>query len=125
VVDFSEDSTDEVSTWIRSSKTGTVDIEHHPQTEKDYVCLSDVVNVIGKIAVYGSRNCYNLASGSNTKIGDIGAVIESKTGCSVMFENGQAIRTPPQIDISAAAEEFRYQPLSFIERLQVILARSR
>jgi nucleoside-diphosphate-sugar epimerase len=125
VVDFSEDSTDEVSSWIRSSKTGIVDIGHHPQTEKDYVCLSDVVNTIGKIAVHGSRNFYNLASGSNTKIGDIGALIESATGCSVMFQSGQTIRTPPQIDISAAAEEFRYQPLSFIERLRVILARSR
>ena len=95
---------------IRDAIKGEVLIRSAPESEKDYIALSDVVKAIPLIASAGRASIYNLASGSNTSNREITDLIEKILGCKIGYLPNAPILSFPPISISNLKDEFAFQP---------------
>lgn len=93
-------------------KKGHIELRSSLDSEKDYVHIKDVVDLILLIAEYGSKQIYNIASGVNISNGMIIDIIEKMTGCSISLVDNPETYKYPTIDISSIVSEFSYQPLA-------------
>lgn len=114
-VDFSDDSTDNVTLFIRHALNGHVRFEAAESSVKDYVVMDDVLGVLPKISLNGQSQIYNIAGGVNVSTREIADVLKLETGCKIEFVSGEALRSPKQIDISRLISEFAYRPMSLLE----------
>jgi nucleoside-diphosphate-sugar epimerase len=89
-------------------------------SSKDYVALEDVLDLIPKIALFGNRRIYNVASGANTTIEDIVACIERCTGARAEWRNNSPEIIFPKLDINRVRVEFDFKPRPPIEGLPLL-----
>ena len=61
-------------------------IEESPLSSKDYIHISDVVELIEKIALSGRHTVYNVASGRNTKHSEIAEMIQKTLDIETIFK---------------------------------------
>lgn len=87
------------------------------KSEKDYVHICDVVEQIYKISTQGSKRIYNIASGSNTKSGDILDFLQRKQNIEIHNTNEVEFRFPT-INIQNIRDEFGFTPLSLFTMLE-------
>ena len=109
-VDIAEDSTDNVTEFIRAARRGMVRFVAHRNSVKDYVVMDDVLSVMPRIAMHGKASLYNLASGVNTSTSEIAALLMSETGCEIDFADEEPVRSPLPIDISQLTAELSFRP---------------
>ena len=114
-VDFADDSTDNISVFLRDALKGSVKFTAHEESVKDYVVMSDVLTVLPKIALSGKSTIYNVASGENVSTRQIADLLVEETGCSIEFVPGEQVRRPQQIDISLLSNEMSYRPTSLLD----------
>ena len=88
-----------------ASNTGRVRLLTAPQSEKDFVSINDVIRWLPKIAMGGTRQIYNVASGTNTSNAEIALLLEQK-GIEVSFADNAAEWSFPIIDTSHLTQEF-------------------
>ncbi|MCB5173556.1 SDR family oxidoreductase [Microvirga sp. SM9] len=79
-------------------RTGRILLRTAPDSEKDYIWIEDVAYALEQIALKGSEQIYNVASGENTRHGAITQVLSSVTGCDVVVQEGAPIQRFPTID---------------------------
>ena len=120
-VDFAEDSTDNLTEFIRSARRGEVNFLAHPDSTKDYIVMGDILDVMPRIALSGTASLYNVASGMNTSTREIGEVLEQETGCAVTYLAEEALRSPKQIDIGLLKSEFSFKPQSVLDYARRVL----
>ncbi len=90
--------------------TGVITLNSSPDSAKDYIALADVIRMLELIAIHGKQVCYNLASGQQTRHGDIAKIIAALTGAYIsVVENAPRNEFPP-IDIRRLREEFGFSP---------------
>jgi UDP-glucose 4-epimerase len=100
--------------------------EHHMASEsslgllRDYIGISDVIELLIRIAECGKRNIYNLASGRNVSNADLFMQIKELTGCEITSHNETA-ELAPSIDVSALFEEFKFNPTGIDQLLREML----
>jgi nucleoside-diphosphate-sugar epimerase len=118
--DFSSDNF--LSSIIRDAVTnGRVVLRTSPDSEKDYVSIDDVTEVLIKIARGGRQQIYNLASGVNVSNRALVEAISRMTKCEVEFlPNAPSVRFPPS-SIDRVREEFRFNPRSVLHDLEELL----
>lgn len=93
---------------------GYVSLKTSLDSEKDYVSIHSVIDVLPKIALTGQHHLYNVASGVNVSNGEILARLTELTGCRTNLAlNAPSIRFPC-IDISRVQQEFDFQPTSLL-----------
>lgn len=80
------------------------------KSEKDYINITDVVNILPKIAVSGSHRLYNIASGVNVSNKTLIELATKATGCKVSVVKGATSIKFPTIDIEKAKTEFAFSP---------------
>lgn len=114
-VDFTEDSTDNVTMFIRSALSGSVRFEADKQSVKDYVVMDDVLDMLPTIALQGRSRIYNVAGGVNVSTREIANLLSEETGCTVEFIGGEPVRRPKVVDVSRLSSEFSYRPSSLLE----------
>jgi nucleoside-diphosphate-sugar epimerase len=114
-VDFAEDSTDNLTVFIRSALRGTVCFEADEQSVKDYVVMDDLLSVLPRIALAGCSRIYNVAGGVNVSTREIADMLSGETGCTVEFAGGEPKRSPKVVDVSRLSSEFSYRPSSLLE----------
>ena len=114
-VDFADDSSDNISNFIREALAGEVRFTAHRKSTKDYVVMDDILEMMPKIAVHGKSSIYNLASGHNVSTDEIADLLVSETGCRVKFDEGEMLRSPRSIDVSLLTDEFSYQPQRLLD----------
>ena len=114
-VDFADDSSDNISNFIREALAGEVRFSAHRKSTKDYVVMDDILEMMPKIAVHGKSSIYNLASGYNVSTDEIADLLVSETGCRVKFDEGEMLRSPRSIDVSLLTDEFSYQPQRLLD----------
>jgi nucleoside-diphosphate-sugar epimerase len=90
--------------------TGVVRLNSSPDSAKDYIALADVIRMLELIASHGQQVCYNLASGHQTRHGDIAEIIAALTGAYVSVIENSPRKDFPQIDIRRLREEFGFTP---------------
>lgn len=84
---------------------------------KDYIYISDVVELLIKISYAGKERIYNVASGINVSNKDIVNQIREITGCSVNVISQPKHIVFPVINISATQKEFEFKPQSVLDLL--------
>jgi dTDP-D-glucose 4,6-dehydratase len=80
------------------------------ESEKDYINITDVVDILPKIAVSGSHRLYNIASGVNVSNKTLIELATKATGCKVSVAKGARSIKFPTIDIKKAKTEFAFSP---------------
>jgi len=98
---------------IAEARSGEVVIRTSPDSEKDYIALSDAVSLIESIALSGRHRLYNVASGCNVSHQTIADLVQRHTGAKVSFlPNAPRVAFPP-IVIDRIRTEFNASPTSF------------
>lgn len=103
-----------LSTILRQSvNSEEIVLETAPDSAKDYVNVSDVVDGLIKLATAGRERIYNLGSGLNVSHTELTQKLQDLTGCVVEFApNAPTVQFPP-INIQRMRHEFNFAP-SFI-----------
>ncbi len=84
-------------------------------TKKDYITLSDTLRMLELISIYGTKDCYNLASGIQISHLEIVNIIIKLTNSSYSVDNNSKLTSFPIIDISLLISEFKFKPQSPIK----------
>lgn len=92
-------------------------------SEKDYINIKDVVNILPKIAVHGSHKIYNVASGKNTTNDQIVNIISRLTGCIVEVDKNAKRICYPNSFISRIKEEFAFTPSRITNDLNELVSK--
>lgn len=98
-------------------RTGHVTLQTSLDSEKDYVDIEDVVQVIPKIALGGRHRLYNVASGSNTSNRTILEVLSRQVGCTYEEQGSPPVTRFPTIDIGRLGGEFEWAPRCLVDGL--------
>lgn len=106
---------------VRDARAGAVHFGSNAASEKDYVALADVLDLLPRIAVAGARRLYNIAAGRNVRVGDIAAVME-RAGVRTTFAGGAPLVRFPAIAIERIGVEFGFRPQHLLETLPDMLA---
>lgn len=88
------------------------------QSEKDYVNIDDVVEILPKISLNGKYRIYNIAKGENTTNEEIITKLQNITSCEIKILPNAKDYSFPKIDIERITNEFNFNPkplLSYIE----------
>lgn len=89
-----------------------------PSSEKDYVDIDDVVEILLKIILKGKNKVYNVASGYGIKVKDIIDEIKKITNCEIHFQSDATERILPKTNISKIQNEFGFVPSSIFDKLK-------
>lgn len=92
------------------------------ESEKDYVHIDDVVQILQKISLHGKQKIYNVANGKNTKVKEITDEIKRITGCDVIFASNAKETSFPKIDIKRIRDEFNFNPSDFLIKLYDLIS---
>ena len=91
-------------------------------SEKDYIHIDDVVEILQKISLEGKDRVYNVAFGKNTKVSEITNEIKKMTNCKIEFSSNAIKQSFPRINIDKLQEEFDFRPTSFLLGLRDIIS---
>ena len=105
---------------LRDARTGAVQFGMDAASEKDYVALPDVLELLPRIALAGRGRLYNVASGRNVRAGEIAAVLERAGVRATFAAGGPVVRFPP-IAIDRVVAEFGFRPQQLLESLPDML----
>jgi len=101
---------DPISHILKNSDSGRINIAENPESEKDYVFLSQSVEILIKIALFGEDRIYNVASGVNTSFSQLRILANEYFGLEIILDGESKIRNPPLIDNSKIRREFNFEP---------------
>lgn len=79
-------------------------------SEKDYIRIEDVVNMILEVSNQGKNGIYNIAAGKNISNEVIINILKEITNCSVKVSENAAVIKFPIIEIDKIKEEFNFIP---------------
>lgn len=92
-----------------------------PESAKDYVSIVDVVDILPRIAVSGSKSIYNVASGHNLSHRAIVERLDELTNCGWAVREGAPQVQFPAISTARLGIEFAYAPARLIDDLPALL----
>ena len=98
--------------------TGRIHLRSTLVSSKDYVDVESVVSVIRNISERGKHRLYNVASGYNISHQKIVFLLKDLTGCSVTVEEGAKALQWPIINIDRIVQEFDFQSISLLDKLE-------
>ena len=90
-------------------------LETSLDSERDYVSVGDVVDLLIKISTGGRQRIYNVASGINVSHREVTRVVSEFTGCNVEIVDSAPKIASPIINIERIKEEFGFQPSRFLD----------
>lgn len=91
-------------------------------SEKDYVYITDVVNILFEISIKGKPDIYNIAMGKNTKSKEIIDEILNLTGCDIEISKNAKRFSSPLISIDKLNTQFGFKPSSIVDKLDEIVS---
>lgn len=106
-------------------RTGEIVLGQTLDSEKDYVSIRDVVDLVLRIADRGRHRVYNVAGGANVTHGQVAEALRAATGCAVRVHAAAARTVFPPVSVARAAEEFGYRPARLLDDLAGLVAASR
>ena len=91
------------------------------ESEKDYVDIDDVINIIHKILSQGKDKIYNIAYGKNTTAREIVNEISRITNCTIDIDENAPEYSFPPISIKKIQNELDFKPSSIIPKLESMI----
>jgi nucleoside-diphosphate-sugar epimerase len=101
---------------------GVIRLRTALDSEKDYVSVDDVTDLLVKIALGGRHRLYNIASGRQVSHAQIVEALAAATGCRVEVAPGAPSVRFPAIDTSRIREEFAFAPRDVLDALPALAA---
>jgi nucleoside-diphosphate-sugar epimerase len=90
-------------------------------SEKDYVYIDDVLDILPKISLHGKNSIYNVASGKNTSNESIIKKLQYITSCEIeIMKNAKKYSFPP-ISINQIQKEFDFKPNNVLDKFEKIV----
>jgi len=102
-----------LSAVIREARGGSLTINSAPDSERDYVAISDVVQLSEAIVTRGRHRLYNVAAGRNISHRIIADLVRRQTGVEVKFAPNGPKQSFRPIAIDLIRSEFDAKPLPF------------
>lgn len=103
-------------------QTGTINLNSHIHTAKDYIALTDVIHMLEKIAIHGKESCYNLGSGELISNSNIIDNIVKLTEAKLIIKPYLPLINFPALDIRKLKNEFDFTPIPPMEELHRFLS---
>jgi nucleoside-diphosphate-sugar epimerase len=114
-------STNFLSSIIRDAVTKKkIILQTSLDSEKDYVSIQDVTNIILKIVQNGRFSIYNVASGKNITNFKIVEKLQELTKCEIVVHPDAKKIIFPNIKIQKIQEEFSFSPSFLLDDLHQI-----
>jgi len=89
---------------------GRVMLRSSLDSEKDYVHLDDVVELLPRIATRGKQFLYNVASGSNASNAQLIAILRKQRDFAVALDEHASAVKFPLLDVGRITREFGFVP---------------
>ena len=99
-----------IGALAREAATGTIRLQSHPASAKDYLWIGDVLPLLAAISLYGRERVYNLASGQQLRNDDWTGPIATATAARLETDLAAPNAGFPAIDISRLSAEFGAPP---------------
>ena len=96
---------------------GRVVLQSSMESERDYVSIEDVLDLIFRISTGGAHRVYNVASGRNVTNRQIVSRLTELTGCDVEVAPDASTARFPRIDTGRITEEFDFSPRDVLDDL--------
>lgn len=110
---------------IHEALEGKVVLQTNPDSQKDYIFLDDVVELLMKVVLEGRDKIYNVASGQQVSTFTLIEALRNLTGCSLECSMGLPLQSFPKIDITRLQTAFGYSPRPILEYLPEIIENHR
>jgi nucleoside-diphosphate-sugar epimerase len=91
----------------------TLSLQSSLNSEKDFLFIGDLLNLIELVSTEGQSRIYNLASGTNTKTKQIVDIISRETNCAVEVCDNPPLLYFPRINIDRISLEFKFRATQF------------
>ncbi|MGY5151483.1 MAG: NAD-dependent epimerase/dehydratase family protein [Candidatus Nitrosopumilus sp. bin_6a] len=104
-----------------SLKSKKVTLQTDLESEKDYVYIDDVLDILPKISLKGKDSIYNIASGKNITNEQIVKELQRITGCKVEVAKNATKYSFPTISIEKIRNEFSFKPISILDKFDEIV----
>jgi nucleoside-diphosphate-sugar epimerase len=102
--------------------TGKITLQTSLNSEKDYVSISDVVDLLIRISSSGRERLYNVASGTNVSNRELAEKIRALTDCKIEVAPNAPEITFPVIDIERSRTEFGIKPSGVLDEMDDLLS---
>ena len=103
-------------------KTKKIILQTGLDSEKDYVYIDDVLNILPKISLHGKNSVYNIASGQNLTNEKIVRKIQEVVGCEFEVSGNAKKYAFPPISIKLIQKEFNFEPTPILSKLKKIIS---
>ena len=105
----------------------SISLQTHLDSARDYIHVDDVCDALINIALRGTRQIYNVASGSNVSNRYLFKITECHTGCRISVVEPVAADSSraPTINTAALNEDFGLVPRDIATALPEIIAENR
>ena len=90
-------------------------------SEKDFIHIDDVLDILPKISLEGKNLIYNIASGRNISNNEIVKKLQEITGCKIEIIKNAKRHSFLPISIKEIQEEFNFQPSSILDKFENIV----
>jgi len=90
-------------------------------SERDYICIDDVVKILPRILLEGKYKLYNIAYGKNIKSEELINKLKKITNCDLELNPCTKEYSFPKISIQRIKNEFDFKPTSIIEKFEDIV----
>ena len=108
---------------IRSAcDSGHIALRSALHSEKDYVLLADVIDLLPRIALGGRQRCYNLGAGRNLTHAEVVQTIVACTGARLSTLPEAAAVVSPALDITLLQSEFGFAPRNVLDSIPHLVA---
>ncbi|MCX6313030.1 MAG: NAD(P)-dependent oxidoreductase [Bacteroidetes bacterium] len=91
------------------------------KSEKDYISINDVVQLLLLISSKGKSRIYNVSSGQNVSNEQLVKEIKKYTGCSIRFTDSQQSLNFPLISNERLKSEFDYEVKSVLPDIMSLI----
>ena len=106
---------------IRESLAGSITLQLHPDSCKDYLWIDDAVDLLVRVAVSGKSSVYNVASGINLRHRDLAECLARLTGARLCCRDDAPLIEFPSIDTRRIVDEFSFVPQRVVDRLPTLI----
>jgi len=91
------------------------------KSEKDYISISDVIQLLLLISSKGKSRIYNVASGQNISNEQLINEIKKYTGCTTNYTESQSSLNFPLISNDRIRNEFDYEVKSILPEIKLLI----
>jgi nucleoside-diphosphate-sugar epimerase len=105
----------------RALDCSTISLEVSLDSEKDYIAIEDVVELLPHIALKGKQRIYNIASGINVTHGQIVSIIGKLINYRLEIREDAPRVVFPLIDVSRIVEEFQFSPSDIKKSIEQVI----